>query len=244
MMSGIKRGVLLGGLGLALAGGTFSDESAAAERATVNLNDVGLLVPTRLTRGDREFDGAPLILCETTLKVTEAGRSITAEVHFKAEETKGDHTTVDETFNVRVFQAPAGKTIEKIDGPTYSKVSFRGQAAGFQIIGPLPGWTKTINELKTWADRVLDEIKRQNNGQESEESRVARDVIRVIAELVSKLPSLSNFTEVRAPDNGGPVRQFRIVGDTGGADVSHDRRGADDTRIKSVKFNPINVVYR
>ena len=42
----------------------------------------------------------------------------------------------------------------------------------------------------------------------------------------------------------GPVALMSIVGDTGGADISDDANGKDDTRIEAITFESIEIALK
>ena len=54
-------------------------------------------------------------------------------------------------------------------------------------------------------------------------------------------PRESSERIVLGGNNGGPVRIFAIVGDTGGPDISNDENGKDDTRINSIMFKKLRI---
>lgn len=102
----------------------------------VNIQNIGTLCPTRLTQGDREFGGGPLINSRVELRASADNTGIDAHVYFKAEETGGDRTTVEENFApIRVYTAPAANRIVRIEDAFRSAqvVNYRGAGAGAEI---------------------------------------------------------------------------------------------------------------
>ena len=232
----VEAGARLTGHAVAEAGST----------ATVRPTDIETaLVPTRKTRGDREFGGnGPDIICRTDLRVSRDRRSIEAVIYFKAAETKSDWSTVEETFTRTVFRAPRGKTIDRILDSTRSEVRFRSQKAGFQILGPGEDFKKFINTLNDLVNQVLDaERTLSDRRSDSREVRRAREILGRINSTVSGLQLQGNHLHIKHPDRG-PVALYAIVGDTGGGDISKDRNPKDDTRIQAIEFKPIRVRYR
>lgn len=202
------------------------------------------LVPRRHTRGDREFDGnGPDVHCRVSLRVSENGRQIFADVHFKASETKSDWSTVDEKFTVVVFTAPLGKTIASIAGPTTSTVDFLSERAGFQLLVPGEDVAKFWKQVESMTFDVLQAFTNMAAVPGSEERREAIRTFQEFADGQRDQIFHGNHVHNRVPESG-PVAMMSIVGDTGGDDISTDRNGKDDTRIEAITFKDITVHYK
>jgi microsomal dipeptidase-like Zn-dependent dipeptidase len=97
---------------------------------------IGILCPTTRTRGDAEFGGGPLINARVTIQIVNDGRAVDATIYFKAEETKGDSSTVEQTWTRRLYDAPANARITHITSATTSSVvNYRGPNAGSEFGG-------------------------------------------------------------------------------------------------------------
>jgi len=97
---------------------------------------IGILCPTTRTRGDADFGGGPLINARVTIQIVNDGRAVDAIIYFKAEETKGDWSTVEETWTRRLYDAPANARITHITSATTSSVvNYRGPNAGSEFGG-------------------------------------------------------------------------------------------------------------
>ena len=71
------------------------------------------------TRGDREFGGnGPKVFVQATL--FNRGTHLDVLVYMKAEETKSDHTTAEESKMFRIYNAPVGLRIKRVIGDTSS----------------------------------------------------------------------------------------------------------------------------
>lgn len=107
---------------------------AAGTSSTVTLDEIGILCPNNLVRGDRELNGAPLINGSVVLEITPDGTGIDAVVNFNEKETGGDNSEVTGNWRIRVFSAPEGQRILSITSPTRSNiVNYRGRAGGFEV---------------------------------------------------------------------------------------------------------------
>ena len=97
------------------------------------------LCPTNLTTGDREFAGGPLFNISARLELAEDGRKLVAVINFRAEETKGDRTTVTGSFTREVLDMGSGLKIVSFGpatgtGELVSNVrDFRGGNAGSEF---------------------------------------------------------------------------------------------------------------
>jgi hypothetical protein len=61
------------------------------------------------------------------------------------------------------------------------------------------------------------------------------------AQFIGPVGDSSNTVSITEPTNF--IRQMRIVGDTGGNDISTDDDCSDDTRIESISFFPIRIQF-
>jgi hypothetical protein len=199
----------------------------------VHLADIPQLVPstkTARTHGDRELDGAPLIDCKVTLRVAPDHGSILADVYFKIQETKGDHTMAEETWTKEVYTAKKGTKIVAIESPTVSHVHFRGKAGGFQFIAPdLAAPLEIIGMLAAAAVAMW------------EGDPAVVPLIAKLAEAAGGVQSNGNFVQVITPKERSAVAAYAIVGDTGGDDISDDSNPKDDTRIERIKLAPATI---
>lgn len=93
------------------------------------------LCPSTLERGDREFGGGPLININARLEITADGSGLDVIINYRAEETGGDRTTATGSFRERVFNAPAGNRIVRVDAATATSqvLNFRGAGAGAEF---------------------------------------------------------------------------------------------------------------
>ncbi|MBF9036061.1 hypothetical protein HKCCE2091_17580 [Rhodobacterales bacterium HKCCE2091] len=92
---------------------------ALAERVTVNLSSITTpILPTAVLAGDREFGGnGPRMTLDTVLVPTAGGRSIVAQVTFRAEETGGDGSfTRIGPLSFEVWRATGAERVESIVG--------------------------------------------------------------------------------------------------------------------------------
>lgn len=203
------------------------------------------LVPQTLIRGDREFGGnGPDISCTVEIRTSTDRRSIVADVHFRAVETKGDRSTTDQRWQQTVYQAPAGKTISRILGESRSVVSFRSKKAGFQLIAPGEDTAAFFRQLDQWATAVMDAHMRMAT------LGVGDPVFRSAQKFINEFNAGARDAMVRGNHvhnvvpSSGPVAIMSIVGDTGGDDISDDANGKDDTRIEAITFREIRVELR
>ncbi|WP_373548109.1 M12 family metallopeptidase [Haliscomenobacter sp.] len=103
---------------------------APTQSQIVNPASIGTLCPTRKTRGDAEFGGGPQIQCNVNIQVSADAAHLDAVIYFKAEETGGDYSTVEQTFTQRIWSAPANQRISGITSSRSSTSSRRGTNAG------------------------------------------------------------------------------------------------------------------
>lgn len=222
----------------------------------VRLNDITeKLVPSRLLRGDREFDGnGPRITSSVTLAVSPDKRSIVAKIRFKAEETKSDWSTTEQEWERPVYTAPAGRTIASIEGAVNedgsfepgasSSVSFVSKKGGFQLLGPTADFKEFLNKLTEIVDKIIQaEAQINNRTEETQEVKDYRRLMDAVEQGTAFLPEEENHVHLKAPESG-PVRVFAIVGDTGGPDISNDQNPKDDTRINAITFKKLRIRFQ
>jgi hypothetical protein len=93
----------------------------------------GMLCPL-LTKGDREFGGhGPEVNCTVTLRVTADKTAVDAVIEMAAKETGGGDTQAKGVWTRRVFTAPGGTKIVRINGSTYSRARFVSTGAGSEF---------------------------------------------------------------------------------------------------------------
>lgn len=212
-------------------------------RTRVRLRDIkSPLVPSKLIRGDREFDGnGPDITSSVTLRVGPRKKAIYAFVSFSAVETKGDRSTTRQSWRRKVYDAPRGRTIEGIEGPVTSSVRFRSVKGGFQFLVPGTDARKFFLGLSQLADKVEEAERKLAMKIAASERRKLNDFLTKIRQAKAFMPFQGNHVHTVAPKTKGPVSVFAIVGDTGGPDISDDNNPKDDTRIQAITFNPLTV---
>jgi hypothetical protein len=95
------------------------------------------LAPSKLLKGDREFDGhGPAVKSNVRLRIGDGGQSLYADIYLHAKETKSDWSETEGKWTRKVWQAPKGKRITKIISDNFSETRFISKAAGFEILGP------------------------------------------------------------------------------------------------------------
>lgn len=231
--------------GIAFAA-TPSQQALAGQTIEVQPNAIDNLVPMKKTKGDREFGGnGPKVYMNVKLQLSTDRRGVDAVVRFKAEETKGDRSTVDETFSpIRVYTAPSGKTIKSILGRTSSTLNYTcDKPGGFQFLAPGEDFRDFAKAIMDIVDMVIDAEKalanRQNNTREVQQYQQFASRAR---QGLEGMTFQGNHVFTLPEDSaGGPVALFSFVGDTGGDDISDDRNGKDDTRIVRIDFSKVRV---
>lgn len=212
----------------------MSKTPAAQGISTVKLEDITeWLVPSKLTRGDREFDGhGPRIKSEVKLRISPGGTQLIADITFWAQETVHDWSTCEGSWSKVVYDAPYGKKITEIISDKASRTQFISPAAGFQVLVPGQDLAKALNAFMDATDIQAGVL--QAFGVKPEEKGVLQALIKGTLE--------NGNTVVRVPPvEGALVKFFHIVGDTGGPDISNDDNGNDDTRIVKIEFFPVRV---
>ncbi len=181
------------------------------------------MCPSTLIAGDREFGGnGPLIKCEVTLRIGDGGRALYADIYFHAKETKHNWSETSGRWSKKVYDAPSGKRITEIISDKRSYTSFNSPPGNAQFL--FPG-----NDVAANVRSIVSAIGIQ----------VATDVANVVT---SWIDHGNNCVQVPPTDGSNLVKAFKIVGDTGGDDISTDNNCNDDTRIVGIEFNPILVV--
>lgn len=207
------------------------------------------LVPTGLKLGDRDFWGHPRMWVNTTLRISNDRRRILADVFFRAQETKPDWSTVEQTWRgVEVWSAPDTRFIAEIKGALTSRTDFQPPGdGGFQFIAPSAEWNKVFDVVTHVASAVKLVLSSINPIAGKIADGVATELKSY--QLGMKLVKFAgNTVHAVIPEGGwdgrplGPVEFFLIVGDTGGDDISTDADGTDDTRIVAIEFKNLEVV--
>lgn len=105
----------------------------AEQEKTFTMSAQGPLCPL-LIKGDREFGGnGPSMTCTVILKIVDGGMGVDAVINLTAKETKGGDTEAGGTWTRRVYTAPGGTKIVKINGDTESTAHFVSAGAGSEF---------------------------------------------------------------------------------------------------------------
>lgn len=199
------------------------------------------LVPTRKIRGDHEFGGGPLVNVSTNLRISPGRRRLLADVFFRAEETKDDQSTVEQTWrDLEVWTAPPGRVIRNFRGAPTSSAAFRGNDAGVQVVAPTTDAVDALGVVSI-AHEFLKPIMKAINPIAGAITEVAGATVKAFQAGLKTIESQGNTVHIVIPRGGdgepfGPVEFFAIVADTGGDDISDDENPKDDTRIVAIKF--------
>ncbi|HMR92004.1 MAG TPA: hypothetical protein PKC69_06810 [Chitinophagaceae bacterium] len=208
--------------------------AAAQGISTITLENIDeWLCPSKLVRGDREFNGnGPRIKCEVKLRIGTGGTSLLADISFSASETVHDWSTTEGKWTKTVYEAPYGKKITEIISDKASRTQFISPPGGFQFI--VPGHDVT-QAAKAFFDNTSMELAvLKMFGLTASQKKEAADLV--------KGSTSNGNTVVRVPPTEGAlVKFFHIVGDTGGDDISTDNNCNDDTRIVKLEFFPVRV---
>jgi hypothetical protein len=200
----------------------------------ISLNNINeAFCPTSVTRGDREFDGhGPRMKCDVKLRITDEGKSITADITFSAQETQHDWSTTEGKWSKKVYDVvDSKKRIVNIDYDDYAVVEFVGNAAGAQgEIGsarPISGHEEFWKEME----------KKYGINLAVYRSKMSQNYVKGLGGGYG-----NNSVYILPPMKGRVVSKFHLAGDTGGPDISNDRSNCqDDTRIEKIEFNRIYV---
>lgn len=111
---------------------------------TIQPSEIGVLCPTNLVSGDRDFGRGPHITTTVQLNINADRKAILAVIQFTGEEVGGD-TKVDQTWEKEVYRAPADAIITQIISPATSSVDFVGPNAGWEFGGCSDGESITLN---------------------------------------------------------------------------------------------------
>lgn len=113
-----------------------SDAAAAMNNVRAETEQVfsiaseGMLCPL-LTKGDREFAGhGPDVTCNVTLKITPDKTAVEAVIEMIVKETGGGDTEAKGFWTRRIYTAPGGTKIVRINGGTVSTARFVSAGAG------------------------------------------------------------------------------------------------------------------
>lgn len=200
----------------------------------IKLEDINeWLVPKKLVRGDREFDGhGPRIKSEVKLRIADGGTKLYADVTFWAQETVHDWSTTEGSWSKLVYEVPYGKKITEIISDKASRTQLISPPGGFQFIVPGADLAKAMYAFLDATD-IKSAVLAAHGAKPEEKS--------LLSALVKGTIDNGN-TVVQVPAvEGALVKFFHIVGDTGGNDISDDDNGNDDTRIVKIEFFPVKV---
>jgi len=221
------------------AGIIFQQKISTSTGITITLNNIDeWLCPSKVLRGDREFDGhGPRVKCEVTLKIGDAGRALYADIYIWAQETTSDWSTTERRWSKKVYDAPYGKTITAINSDKASRTQFVSPKAGAEIGFPGTDVAAAVNGFLDGAGGAITAAVLASFG-------IPPGEVQAVARLITGYIN-NGDTVVKVPAiEGTLVKFFHIVGDTGGADISDDDNCNADTRIVKLEFNPVNVTMR
>lgn len=210
---------------------SFVNSASAAPRQIKISNISEQLAPSRLLRGDREFDGhGPAVNSSVKLRIGDGGQALYADIYIHAKETKKDWSETEGRWTRKVWQAPRGSRISRIVSDSSSQTKFISKAAGFEILGPGA-------DFKKFAGSILDAVSIITG-------KSAEAILSLARAGVAAVPDGGDHIHIVTPlgdDRTELVKLFAIVGDTGGADISDDTNPKNDTRIVAIEFNPVLV---
>ncbi|MCC5626048.1 hypothetical protein [Nostoc sp. CHAB 5715] len=206
--------------------------SASAAPIEIKISNISeQLAPSKLLRGDREFDGhGPAVKSNVRLRIGDRGQSLYADIYIHAKETKSDWSETEGKWTRKVWQAPKGKRITKIVSDNFSETSFISKKAGSQFLGPGA-------DFKKFAGAILDALTIITGMSGVEILGLARAGIAAVPDGGNHI----HIVTASGDDRTELVKLFAIVGDTGGPDISDDNNPKDDTRIVAIEFNPVRV---
>ncbi|MBP6795088.1 MAG: hypothetical protein KA143_08545 [Saprospiraceae bacterium] len=191
------------------------------------------LCPSRLVRGDREFDGhGPKIKCEVKLSINRDSTDLVAEIDFWAQETQHDWSSTEGHWSKKIYDAPYGVKIKKILSDKASRTQFISPPAGYQIFAPGTDVAKAAYDFLDHTDiksAVLSYYKVKKTDQD------------ILTNLIKTYVEKGNQIVQVPPVEGALVKFFYIVGDTGSDDISSDENCNDDTRIEKIEFFPVKI---
>lgn len=210
---------------------------AEAMSTTVKAEDITEeLCPFRLLRGDREFDGnGPKIKCEVKVSLNRDSTEIWADIYFWAQETKANWSTTEGNWRKKIYDAPYGKSIVRINSDRASRTQFISPRAGAQIFAPGQDVAQAAYAFFDFTD--IRSAVLQLHGIKNEDKSA-------LSTLIKATVDHGNTVVQVPPVEGGLVKFFHIVGDTGGPDISEDDNCNDDTRIVKIEFWPMKIQFK
>lgn len=191
------------------------------------------LCPSKLLRGDREFDGnGPVIKSEVKLRISPNKKELWADISINAKETKHDWSETEGKWSKKVYDAPYGLTINAILSDKASRTKFVSPRAGFQLL--VPG-ADVANVIHAFFDNepVGISVFKAHGIHHNDPGTLAR--------LITGKVLQGNTVVTVPPTEGALVKFFHIVGDTGGDDISNDTNCNDDLRIHKIEFFPVKL---
>jgi hypothetical protein len=198
------------------------------------------LVPTRLLRGDREFDGnGPDITARLKLVISPDRRQVIAKIYFLAFETKSNWSTTEATWERVVYTAPRGRRIVALASPSMSEVRFISPRAGDQFLFPGEDLKDVASIIKGVSGVITAALQADVVA-----GKVAKGIDSALSIFLTGLTMVKfegNKVSIVVPIDGS-VMFFAIVGDTGGSDISTDLDPKDDTRIVAIRLLDLEVV--
>ncbi|HKO82918.1 MAG TPA: hypothetical protein VJU78_21070 [Chitinophagaceae bacterium] len=208
--------------------------ASSSSVTTIKLEDITeFLCPSRLIRGDREFDGhGPRIKTGVKLRISPNKTALLADINFFAEETTPDHSYTKGNWTKAVYKAPYGTTIKEIVSDKSSYTQFISPPGGFQFIVPGADVAKALYTFLDYTDIKSGVLKAFGYGPEEKSA---------LSALVKGTIDNGNTVVQVPPVEGTLVKFFHIVGDTGGPDISDDDNCNDDTRIVGIEFFPAKI---
>ena len=218
-----------------------------SKQEKIRLEDINeWLCPKTLVRGDREFDGhGPRVKCEVKIRLAANGKEIWADITLWAQETVHDWSTTEGKWSKKVYDAPYGKTINKIISETASRTEFISQPAGFQFI--IPGSDVQAGLTSFLDGQTISRNVLNAHGVPKEFTDVVGAPLHLSQDIIKNLVGtyVNGNTIYKVPPlEGTLVYFFHIVGDTGGDDISNDDNCNDDTRIEKIQFDSVIVEFK
>jgi hypothetical protein len=206
------------------------------------------LVPTRVLRGDREFDGnGPDITARLKLVVSPDGRQVIAKISFLAFETianwsqsnRSNQSLTEATWERVVYTAPRGRRIVALASPSTSEVRFISPRAGGQFLFPGEDLKDVASIIKGVSGLITAAMQADLKA-----GKIAKGIDSALSIFLTGLTMVKfdgNKVSIVVPTDGS-VLFFAIVGDTGGDDISDDLNPKDDTRIVAIRLLDFEVV--
>ena len=135
---------------------TIGIQEAPPEEIDINLGTITHM--PEHTRGDREFNGnGPNVWCNTSIETITNLTQLRIRIYMKAEETKSDWTTAEETlYTPPVYTAPSGKNIKQfLTFPTFVSISYTDDDHGADTFSM--GNTGLVNQFVFVGDTPGDD---------------------------------------------------------------------------------------